>query len=243
VDKQDIKLSSVIQLYLMYQEDCNHSPKTVRWYSDMLRRFSEWLGPDAQIKDIKNDAIRDYLRSIRERGFSKFTNHAYARTLKTFIRWMGREGYVGEMAYSAVEMPKVPKYEDVIVEVLTDEEIAHLLGLLNIDTDIGCRDRAIVCLMLESGFRLAEVTNLQVDDLHLKELYVKDKRQGRQGSLRPDRSDHPEGTQPLHDRVPRAGEPDDKDVVGRQNLIRYDGIGDHDCRRWPPGTAMGVKVW
>lgn len=173
VDKQDIKLSSVIQLYLMYGEDRNFSPKTVRWYSDMLRPFSNWLGPDATIKDIKNEAIRDYLHSQRERGFSKFTNHAYARTLKTFIRWLGREGYVGEMAYRSVEMPKVPKYEDVAVEVLTDTEIAHLLSLLNADNDVGCRDRAIVCLMLESGFRLAEVANLQVDDLHIKELYVK----------------------------------------------------------------------
>jgi len=34
VDKQDIKRSSVIQLYLMYGEDRNFSPKTVRWYSD-----------------------------------------------------------------------------------------------------------------------------------------------------------------------------------------------------------------
>lgn len=173
MDKQDIKLASVIQLYLMYGEDRNFSPKTIRWYSDMLRRFSEALGPDATIKDITSEAIRDYLRSIRERGFTKFTNHAYARTLKTFLRWLGREGYVTETFYRTVDMPKVPKYEDVTVDVLTDEEITNLLGLLSADNDVGCRDRAIVCLMLESGFRLAEVANLQVDDLHLKELYVK----------------------------------------------------------------------
>ncbi len=57
MDEQDIKLSSLIQLYLMYGEDRNFSPKTVRWYSDMLRRFSEALGPEATIKDI-DDAIR-----------------------------------------------------------------------------------------------------------------------------------------------------------------------------------------
>src|SRR6266542_1769254 len=60
VDKSNVRLDSVIQLYLMYQEDKNHSPKTVRWYSDLLRRFSEYLRRDAMIKDITPDAIKCY---------------------------------------------------------------------------------------------------------------------------------------------------------------------------------------
>jgi integrase/recombinase XerC/integrase/recombinase XerD len=70
-------------------------------------------------------------------------------------------------------MPKVPKYEDVAIDVLSDQEIAHLLSVLNQGTDVGCRNRAMVCLMLESGLRLAEVVNMRVDDVHLQEMYVK----------------------------------------------------------------------
>lgn len=173
VDKSDVRLDSVIQLFLMYQEDKNHSPKTIRWYSDLIRRFSEHLGPNATVKDITSDAIKEYHRAVRERGLSKFTNHAYARTLKTFLKWMERVGYLAESLSRHVELPKVPKYEDVALEVLSDEEITHLLSLLDPTTDIGSRDRAIVCLMLESGLRLEEVANLEVDHVHLKEMYVK----------------------------------------------------------------------
>jgi site-specific recombinase XerD len=173
VDKGDVSLDSAIQLFLMYQEDRNHSPKTIRYYSDMLRRFREWLGSDVRIKDVDAGGIKEYLRSIRERGLSKFTLHAYARSLKTFLKWMDREGYLAEPLAPGVELPKVPKYEDVALEVLTDEEIGHLLSLLEPSTDVGCRDRAIVCLMLESGFRLEEVSNLEVGDIHLKDMYVK----------------------------------------------------------------------
>ena len=59
------------------------------------------------------------------------------------------------------------------IDVLADEEIAHLLSVLDPATDVGCRDRAIVCLMLESGLRLDEVASLHLDDVHLKEMYVK----------------------------------------------------------------------
>lgn len=69
-----------------YSEDRNHSPKTVRWYSDMLGRFADALGPEARTRDIDAESIRRYLRSVRANGFSKFTIHAYARTLKTFLR-------------------------------------------------------------------------------------------------------------------------------------------------------------
>ena len=173
VDKSDIRLEDVLRSFLMNQEDRNHSPKTVRWYSDMLGRFADALGPEARTNDIDAEAIRRYLRSVRANGFSKFTNHAYARTLKTFLRWLEREGYLEGSVSRQVEMPKVPKYEDVTIDVLTDEEIAHLLSLLDPSTDVGCRDRAIVCLMMESGLRLDEVARLRVDDVHVKKMYVK----------------------------------------------------------------------
>lgn len=173
MDKSDIRLEEVLRQYLMYQEDRNHSPRTVRWYSDMIRRFADWLGPDARLGDINASAVRGYGRAVRDDGLSKFTVHSYVRTVKTFLRWLEREGYLDEPVSHHVELPKIPKWEHVTIDVLDDEEIAHLLSLLDPSTDVGCRDRAIVCLMVESGMRLQEVANLQVDDVHLKEMYVK----------------------------------------------------------------------
>jgi site-specific recombinase XerD len=173
VDKSDIRLEDVLRSFLMHQEDRNHSPKTVRWYSDMLGRFVEALGPEARLRDIDAAAVRRYLRGVRSNGLSKFTVNAYARTLKTFLRWLERERYLDGQVSHSVEMPKVPRYENVTIDVLSDEEIAHLLLLLEPSTDVGCRDRAIVCLMMESGLRLDEVASLQVDDVHLKDMYVK----------------------------------------------------------------------
>jgi site-specific recombinase XerC len=93
--------------------------------------------------------------------------------VKTFLRWLGREGYVERELWRGVEMPKVPSYNDVAIDVLSDDEIEQLLALLDPATDVGCRDRGIVCLMLESGLRLEEVVNLKVEDVHLKDSYVK----------------------------------------------------------------------
>jgi hypothetical protein len=45
VNKSDIPVSDVLQAFLMHNEDRNHLPKTVRWYSEMLGRFAASLGP------------------------------------------------------------------------------------------------------------------------------------------------------------------------------------------------------
>ncbi len=76
VDKTDIRVSELVQQFLMYQEDSNHSPKTVRWYSDMLGRFAASLQPEARLRDIDATSIRVYLHDNRQNGASKFTLHA-----------------------------------------------------------------------------------------------------------------------------------------------------------------------
>jgi len=76
VDKSNIPVTELVRSFLMHQEDRNHSPKTVRWYSDMLGRLADALGPEARTRDIDAEAVRRYLRSVRANGFSKFTVHA-----------------------------------------------------------------------------------------------------------------------------------------------------------------------
>ena len=173
MNKGDLTLEAAMSLFLMNRESRNYSPKTVRWYNDMIGRFAEWFGVDEKIASIDANAIKEYARCVRDRDLSKFTRHAYMRTLKTFLRWLEGEGYLAERVSKKVELPRVPKYEDVTIEVLTDEEIAHLLSVFDTNTDVGARDRAIVCLMLESGLRLQEIANFRIGDLHLEEMYIK----------------------------------------------------------------------
>ena len=94
VDKTQIPLESLIKSFLMHQEDRNHSPKTVKWYSEMLGRFARFLGQETKVKELDIEAVRRYQRQLRNENLSKFSVHAYMRTVKTFLRWLGREGYV-----------------------------------------------------------------------------------------------------------------------------------------------------
>jgi site-specific recombinase XerD len=173
VKKQDIPLENALRAYLLHHEDMNHSLKTMRWYSDMLDRFVKFVGPDSKIGELDADVIRRYFGKFGDGTSSSSQCTPNARTLKTFLRWLDKEGYTAEPLAKAIDMPKVPRYQDVTIDVLSDEEIEHLLGMFDPNTDVGARQRAMVCLMLESGLRLAEVSGLRTDDVHLKDLYVR----------------------------------------------------------------------
>ncbi len=49
MNKDDIPLRNVIEEYLQYHDGLNHSPKTLRWYSDILSALSTFLGAAARL--------------------------------------------------------------------------------------------------------------------------------------------------------------------------------------------------
>jgi len=50
--KDDIPLRSVIEEYLQCHDGLNHSPKTVRWYSDILSALNAFLGARVRLADL-----------------------------------------------------------------------------------------------------------------------------------------------------------------------------------------------
>ena len=68
---------------------------------------------------------------------------------------------------------------------ISDEEIVRLFGCLDINTDTGCRDAAILVLFLDTGLGCSEPLGLKVEDLHLEERWLKVKGKGRKERMVP----------------------------------------------------------
>jgi hypothetical protein len=67
MNKDDIPLPNVIGEYLQYHDGLNHSPKTVRWYSDILLALNAFLGAEAQLADLTVPRLRAYQSHLRTR--------------------------------------------------------------------------------------------------------------------------------------------------------------------------------
>jgi site-specific recombinase XerD len=176
LNKDDIPLRGVIDEYLQYHDALNHSPKTVRWYSDILLALNAFLGANALLGELTVQRVRAYQSHLRarrksnERPLSDETLHDHVRAVKAFLFWLQNEGYLAEDIAARIDLPRVGKKD---LEVLTDEELARLFQHLPLTDDRNCRNAAVVSLMADCGLRLSEVAGLELDDVRLDEGLVR----------------------------------------------------------------------
>ena len=126
------------------------SPHTMEFYDHMVSPFIEWLGT----KDLSAQEIRAYLVH-RSKQVSPGTVHAHARSIRVFVRFMYREGWIENEL--VVDMPRV---EQKPVNVLSIKEIERV-----IDACLKPRDKALILTMLDTGVRRGEIVSLRWDDV------------------------------------------------------------------------------
>ena len=141
----------------------NASAHTLRAYGNELKRFAEYLGPEARWKEIDHVTIRGFLSHLHGSGLSKVSVARALAALRSMYRWLGREGVVHQNPAKLVSTPKLPKK---LPRVPTMEEIN---GLLNSEMpEIAAfpeRDRAIFELLYGCGLRNSELVGTELGDI------------------------------------------------------------------------------
>lgn len=149
------------------------SKNTIKQYVRELTRFYEFLGVD--LVDVQTSQIRGYLATKLMNGAKKVTVNNSRNYISSFYRWMYSEGIVEKNPCEFVDTIKCEKeiklpFSDVEIDLIRNN--IHSL-----------RDRAIVEVLLSSGIRINELTNLDISDIDMGNLTVK-VRQGKGGKDR-----------------------------------------------------------
>jgi integrase/recombinase XerC len=141
----------------------NASAHTLRAYSKELKRFAEYLGPEARWKEIDHVTIRGFLSHLHGCDLSKVSVARALAALRSLYKWLGREGVVQQNPAKLVATPRLPKR---LPRVPTMEEIN---GLLNRDMPESAafpeRDRAIFELLYGCGLRNSELVGTELGDI------------------------------------------------------------------------------
>ena len=109
-------------------------------------------------------SIRAFLGDLHKRGNSRASAARKLAAIRTFGRYLRREGVLeGDPA----ALVGTPKREQRLPAHLGEAEMSRLLEMPDTSQPLGRRDRAILELFYASGLRLSELVGLDVDDVNL----------------------------------------------------------------------------
>lgn len=180
-----IPFSYYIDKFLNYiAVEKNYSPYTVTSYRVDLREFDEFLNScgGRDIKNIDYFLLRKFLSSLSEKKFDKRTLSRKISTLKSFFKFIRREGIIKNNPAVSLTYPRLDKQ---LPKFLTENEVKDILKLPDTSNILGLRDKAILEFLYSTGARVSEMVSLKRDDLDLISGIAKVKGKGRKERLLP----------------------------------------------------------
>lgn len=179
-------VSDLIEDFLEHLEiERGRSQKTVENYRLYLERFLdialEITGKDElKASDIDKELLRKYRLKLNRYGSANggddlkaITQAYHLIALRGFLKYLTKRE-IKSLDPSLVELPKVVRKQ---VTFLHFDEVEEMLDQIDLSTESGLRDRAIIELLYSGGLRVSELVNLNRDSINLakKEFMVRGK--------------------------------------------------------------------
>jgi integrase/recombinase XerD len=146
-----------------------YSENTGRSYRKDLDQFMGFAKVE-KLKKIDRTLIKDYLEHLYDNGFSVSSAERKLACLKSFFRYLIREGKLEADPTSDIKLPKKAKR---LPKALGIAEMIRLVSAPREKGHISLRDSALLELLYATGMRASEAIGLNISDINFEVSFVK----------------------------------------------------------------------
>ena len=139
----------------------NAAEHTITNYKIDLKSFQVFL-QDKDVDAVDHLALRRFLADMRARSYAKRTIARKLASLRSFFKFLYREGYIKSNPITAISSPKLDKKLPVFLDV---GKVTKLILKPDTKTEAGLRDRAILETLYSTGIRVSELVGLDTSDV------------------------------------------------------------------------------
>ena len=111
---------------------------------------------------INKDEIREFLKYLDSLSYSNSTVSRILSALRHFYSYLVMEGIIEINQFKLI---RNPKREKKLPNFLQPDELENIFDSIDLDTDLGLRNRFIIELLYATGIRVSELTSLKVNDI------------------------------------------------------------------------------
>jgi integrase/recombinase XerD len=184
-----MKLTEVIEQFLIDCENRNRADGTISIYRRQLDFMARWLAGQGvqELEEITVPLMRLFLNHLKHSDSSERYGHVarqgklsdstlgrYLAAYKAFFQWCVEEDLISSSPASRLRKPTV---EEKVVPALTPDEVEKLLACCDQSTRAGYRNYVILLLLLDTGIRVSELCGLCLADVQQRQIKVHGKGQ------------------------------------------------------------------
>jgi integrase/recombinase XerD len=149
--------------------DAVSSPHTRRSYDLALTRFLEWY-VDSGSSGLTKATVQRYRSELESRGLSASSLNVHLSAVRKLAAEAADNALLApELAAGIAKVHGAKRLGTRAGNWLTPEEATAMLNAPDRSTLIGCRNRALLALLLGCGLRRAELVSLDADRLQLRD--------------------------------------------------------------------------
>lgn len=137
---------------------------------EKLAQFMAMQAGEPGIADINLHLLQQFITRIHELGMSPTSQARIISGLKGFFRFLVLEDVIKA---NPTELLEAPKTRRKLPDTLSVEEIEALMQQIDLSTDEGTRNKAILETMYSCGLRVSELTELRLSNVYGSDGFVR----------------------------------------------------------------------
>lgn len=172
MEKDKKTARNIVRSYVRYLKlERNYSPNTLEAYQHDLRHLLGYCEREGKEPlTLKLEDLQHFAATIHELGIGPTSQARILSGVRSFYRYLLLDGYIDADPTELLESPRLGEH---LPEVLSTEEVDQLEDSIDLSTNEGHRNRAIIEVLFSCGLRVSELVNLKYSNLYLDEGYIR----------------------------------------------------------------------
>ena len=154
--------------YLLLERGLSENTRQ-SYLNDVTKLINYLNANNKTIEEVTLDDLHNFIAEIRDLGLSSRSQARIISGIKSFFKFLKIEKKINNNPSLLLESPRIGRK---LPEVLTIEEIDNMISCIDLSTNEGQRNRAIIETLYGCGLRVSELINLEINKIFFDEEYI-----------------------------------------------------------------------